>query len=696
MKKHNVLFLSLLSLLMVGCNTSTSSQPSSSSNATVQESSTSSASTSKTSTAPVSSSKKEETISSSSSAEKLTDWTESIKQDMEAHFHNQLVPFIEIGTSVVGEYLPDEYLYRITGQGISLSLDMIDSFEATFLSAGYTTVNKTETSLRMDNLSKGFSIKAYKGLGNNIYLDIQYFAPYDRTSFTSYESDTSYQFVVSSISFIDSLPSVYLGSKELNHSSDATGYYLTGGRTKDVDSFLSDAKTSLESYNSSKTEEDEKFEITNESSDSLGKYILAKNTDLLGDSLEIRIYGKTVCKDLDGNNLTLCEMQVVAKAATAATSWSTELESSMKEEFDDNTLPFIDLGMVSDTTLSYKKDNGCNYYRITGKGYALSSTLLDSYETTLASAGYTTAKKDSSLLIVSNASKGFSLRVTGQKKEIYLDVQYYAPYDKTGVTTYGTNESAELVTSSCDISNLPFIYLGLKNVKGVIDYSAGTMSLVGGKAPSNFLEDIKSQFTTINASLEEGKKWVVSEENDTSLNGAYIKATRTNSDTSIDTLSIYKKTECMDFLSNDMYLCAMILDHQEATSGGETSKGWSNDMVSFFNTNFDGHQLPYMDLNTTDPYTMCDYGDFEIDGGDWDEDNSYTNLLNAFKNDTSRSDVAAGTAWSINENEDDEYFRASLTFLDGCSISLKVACEENYEDYSEYIMITGTFTKKSA
>ncbi len=823
MKKRNLILLSLVSLAMVGCKTNndasstgqTSATDKTSDVASTTTSNTSASSSAKDSSSLVSSSSSTDADSSSSSAIHLTDWTEAMKNEMKAHFDNQVVPFVDLGSDVKASYKSDKYFYRISATG-TLDATLIASFKTTLTASGYTTKSETSASLRMDHAS-GFSIRFTQGTNTLIYMDIMYFEPYDKTSVTTYSDQTNYTDLLTKAQ-CENIPFIYLGSKKVTTSSDSTGNYITGGRASDT--FLDDVKAAFENANKSLTAPDT-WDFVKESKNGF-YYYKATRTDYLNNVTTLRVSTTSIGVDLDGNDLSLCTMQLNYDPAIIPTDWTDAVKDEMKDELDDQTLPFLNIGTLQDdgygSKFCYKKDSasGMNFYRLTGKGYTLDQTLVDSYETALNGKGYTTTSKTSNSLISENTSTGLSIRITSDAalaKTIYLDVQYYEPYNKAGVTSYGDDVDDMMEYIFEGVTDVPFIYLGTKKASFSSDYSY----IKGGKAASTFFADAKASLADVNATkTEESQKWTVTDETDATL-GAYVKAVRTNSDSSTDTMKIYTVTgEGKDFSGNDIKICALGLEHKEATVpaptgswsssikkifseklGGhaipyldlksaynkptfsndtltieaqspntntwedsilDTSEAafncdtnrsdvvagtkwavtkdkanhkltasislddghsfnvevtraqdedefmdpiddsyhaivtivlaqtpaatdWSDSMKTFFNTNLDGHVLPYFDIKDSTPATMYDYGDASITAADgtWN-DSILTDAQAAFNNDTNRSDVAEGTTWAVTYDEDDKFVKATITFSDGCKMTVKVSQEEEYDE----------------
>ncbi len=688
--------MSLVSLALVGCQrtNASSTSPTSATDKTSQKTSTTTStasSTTKESSSPVSSSSStaEDSSSSSSAAIHLTDWTEAMKNEMKAHFDNQVIPFVDLGSDVTASYKTDKYFYRISAAG-TLDATLISTIKTTFTTAGYTTKSETSSSLRMDHAS-GFSLRVTQGTNTLIYMDIMYFEPYDKTSVTTYSDQKAYTDLLAS-AHCENIPFIYLGSKKVTATSDSTGHFLTGGRASDT--FLADVKASLDKANESLTTPDT-WDVVKESKDG-SYYYKATRTDYLNNITILRISTTSIGVDLDGKDLSLCTMQLTYSPDVIPTDWSDAVKEEMKDELDDQTVPFLNIGTLLDdgygSKFCYKKDSasGMNFYRMIGKGYTLDQTRVNSYETALTAEGYTTKSKDANSLISENATTGISIRITADAtlaKTIYLDVQYYEPYNKTGVTSYGDDVDDMMEYIFEGVSDVPFIYLGTK--KASFATSDDTYYIKGGKASSTFFDDAKASLAAVNANkTEESQKWTVTDETDATT-GAYVKAVRTNSDSSTDTMKIYTISgEGKDFSGNEIKICALGLEHKDATVPAPTGN-WSSSIKTLFTSNLGGHAIPYLDLKDPHDYNLAyylGYGEMTIDAS---TANTWVDTIldtseAAFKNDTNRTDVATGTTWNVTKDKANHKLTASISFTDGYSMNVEVKRvqdedEENWE-----------------
>ncbi len=468
-----------------------------------------------------------------------------------------------------------------------------------------------------------------------------------------------------------------MGSKKVTATSDSTGHFLTGGRASDA--FLADVKASLDKANESLTAPDT-WDIVKESKDG-SYYYKATRTDYLNNITILRISTTSIGVDLDGKDLSLCTMQLSYSPAVIPTDWTDAVKEEMKDELDDQTVPFLNIGTLQDdgygSKFCYKKDSasGMNFYRMIGKGYTLDQTRVNSYETALTAEGYTTKSKDADSLISENATTGISIRITADAtlaKTIYLDVQYYEPYNKTGVTSYGDDVDDMMEYIFEGVSDVPFIYLGTK--KASFATSDDTYYIKGGKASSTFFDDAKASLAAVNANkTEESQKWTVTDETDATI-GAYVKAVRTNSDSSTDTMKIYTITgEGKDFSGNDIKICALGLEHNVPAPTGN----WSKNIKDMFTSKLGGHAIPYLDLKSDYNKATFMNGTMTIQALS-QSTNTWQDIIldsseSAFKCDTSRTDVAAGTTWNVTKDKANHKLTASISFTDGYSMNVEVA-----------------------
>ncbi len=618
-----------------------------------------------------------------------------MKSEMKAHFDNQVIPFVDLGSDVTASYKTDKYFYRISATG-TLDATLISTIKATFTTAGYTTKSETSSSLRMDHAS-GFSLRITQGTNTLIYMDIMYFEPYDKTSVTTYSDQKAYTDLLAS-AHCENIPFIYLGSKKVTATSDSTGHFLTGGRASDT--FLADVKASLDKANESLTAPDT-WDIVKESKDG-SYYYKATRTDYLNNITILRISTTSIGVDLDGKDLSLCTMQLSYSPAVIPTDWTDAVKEEMKDELDDQTVPFLNIGTLQDdgygSKFCYKKDSasGMNFYRMIGKGYTLDQTRVNSYETALTAEGYTTKSKDANSLISENATTGISIRITADAtlaKTIYLDVQYYEPYNKTGVTSYG--DDVDDMISMFDVDDVPFIYLGTK--KASFATSDDTYYIKGGKASSTFFDDAKASLAAVNASkTEESQKWTVTDETDATI-GAYVKAVRTNSDSSTDTMKIYTITgEGKDFSGNEIKICALGLEHKDATVPAPTGT-WSSTIKDMFTSKLGGHAIPYLDLKSdyNKPTFNSNTGTMTIQALS-QSTNTWQDIIldsseSAFKCDTNRTDVATGTTWNVTKDKANHKLAASISFTDGYSMNVEVARVQDVDEDDDWKPIDNSY-----
>lgn len=353
MRKRKLLLISLMSLALVGCSRTTSSDPvSSEAPVSEKQSSTSSSTKKEDSSSPLVSSSSDdpavgggESSSSSSTYEaNYSSWSNDVQAAMKKYLGGNMVPFINVGAkkNQVASWdtsSNSDYGHLEVSGDKDLTANMVTTATNDYAQAGYSIT---------DNTSSGFTATSEDGLIKVVLsqdsvgwalLTITYDEPYDNTKATAWDSDT--QTLINDNLSGNSVPYIYLATANVTSSFSDSTLTITGGKWDDR--VITDANTALAAATGWVV-----------STDSTSTSLTATYTDTNNNELVIDI---SKSSKSNYSSLYIAKMTVKIKEAwnpSSATgvSWAQDILTAFSTYTGNHVIPYLYTGTNS-PSLSY-------------------------------------------------------------------------------------------------------------------------------------------------------------------------------------------------------------------------------------------------------------------------------------------------------------------------------------------------------
>jgi hypothetical protein len=676
MKKINLLVLPLIALTIAGCSkTSTSSsQPTSetpisqktsadktSSSGKVSSSESKASSAKETTKESSSSSVEEEPVSSSQDIYSLG-WTADVVNMMLKYLEGVVIPYVNLGASktVSAEWEVGDYDYGVlTIYGSKEWTSTTSNEVATALANGNwhildnttSTVNAYDPDYKVKVTVERLSVD-----DPTVAIKATYDEPYDLSKATnSWDSDVTQAFTDT---VTDVAPYVYLGTTHPEAVSDdsTNTVTITGGKWNDK--VLTDAKTTLETVGYTVNVESSVLTAT------------GKASDTSNDKFYIQI------KESNGSSykkITMIVTREIVSDADSFTSWPADVESEIKSNLDNHTIPAVYLGTASPTLVTTstgieirgkKWDNTAisnNIQKWTDDGWTIKSNNLSAYSVYSKSITYT--KTFSDKCVITAAVKG------SYYYGAYIQITFDQGMTVPDTSTDWSTDIQTLMTSKFGIV-LPYVYLNTASETASYDDTENTMTIIGGSFIKAVSDEFVSKYNTYK---------------DTNNNKVFTCTVK--SDNSVKAVGTIDNNKYIINLTKDSSTsqAVMTINFLPPYADSIPENGeWNKDVKDKCNSDMDGHLIPYVYLRTLNPTvtsgssynTGSSY--FTINGGEWDE-----GMITQAKTVYTTAD-----GWTIKEEKayTNEYNPGSITFEkdwgDGCSCTVKLSRYSNTDTYA--------------
>lgn len=599
------------------------------------------------------------------------DWTATTKQAFVDHLDGNTVPYVYLATTSETASWDDNYS-TLTIKGDTYFDNVLKGGLASFQAAGWTasieTITETDddyyspstysykvmqaekvlnptTGSKLSAVLTGTYVSSYSGkVSGSCQLSVQYTKPYTPpTGDDAKWDDTTDQYVKNHLEG-HTIPYVYLNSDTIKTASP-TSYNststvnLTGGIFTDM--ILTQAQTAYADW-------------TNPT---------IANSVFTASKVEADGCKITVTIKEDSNGLALLTAVVTpAFNASAATDWTDDMKTAMKNCLNGNVIPYINLGCATPSYTEYKSSNN-----ITIRGKVWDDQIFTLAETNLTNLGwdvfYDVYSSTYALYAFNENADGsyFGLKLNSSSStSSTLDVYYYAPETVTkGKTDWSDADKTFLNTYTGNHADkVPFAYMG----DGDYTYQAPTSS-TGAKVTGTAFS-LNEAFVYLKALKKAGYTDF----------GFYMYSsslTVTAKYTDPTGYSIEIKFDYDGYGTSKKRSIAVTYTDAFVVPSGDDAK-WSDDINTAL-TNFIGDNiaLPYIYLGTLAP-TMTQYSsgkEIDIIGASWD-DKVIDVAYNAFKNSTD--------GWEVAKNGYDNQVLAFLTTPSGHAI--KVIVKKNGSD----------------
>lgn len=630
--------LSLLSIMMVGCNRGGSaSEPVVSSNQPeVSESSTSSstpeASSISSKEAPVSSSHEEgasESTSSSSASQAdpyKSGWSTAIVDFMLQHLGNQIVPYVNLGKSVSANWVVSlsSYGYADIESISGWKIDILTEAKTAFEADGWTT-NFDRDKFTASKEGTGLSVTISPDTENTYaIMKIDYDEPYDTSAATDYDDDA--KLIINSNLGTQSIPYVYLGSKYsyvTTRSGSYTYFYIYGGKWNSQ--VISDANTTLTGLGWKTTAETDKLVAT---------LITADGWD----------FTLTISNYSSGKKARMEVEWVEPFDEAEAKGWSDEIKDYFTNDFDGHNVPDVYMGT----------DNVTSYYSSTSYKLTLTGGLFRSQYLTLAKqkfeadagedgksywtitdgtdsygANFTATRAYDDGCQMSVLVNGSSTTASSNKCHMVITYVPAMKYDKTlynkwseDVTTLldkAIGNVGEPITP-LDGHDLPYVYLNTNKEVPTWNNDYRRLQIKGGNWNPNVVTEAKATY--------QAAGWTITPT--TNSYGECLLATKTfMHDDGVNGCKLTVKIDAGYSYSSTVYMYVYI----EELYNSSLYTAWDSDILGDFTDKLGGIDFPVINMGSKLVFSSFSGNTETLKGGVFN-DQMYTDIKNAFLNDT--------------------------------------------------------------
>lgn len=704
MKKTNILFLSLVSLCLVGCNDKSNSTNKTNTNNNSQVDSSKKStkpntdSTDKKSDSTIKSDTDKNSNSSNSSSEDdiytKSKWPIDIAKMMYRRLDERFVPYIDLKASRPASLMCDwERVGSITTISIYSDYfgDLTDSMAGEVKSAyenehWSVTITKDDTTefknvLEATNLDNDLTIKL--SVENEILtLTVKFNEKFDANRANGTWDD---EISANMDSFLDNhsadIPYIYLGT--INPNSGADTYTpeilaINGGSWDDQ--ILTIAKNAFDNANASISNEENKWTYE----DGYYSSVKAKRTLSDGCKLEVEVL---LTNDKQENEVA--EMKILRKAAFtpgSKTEWADEIKNTFSSNFDNHLIPYFYIGSdtVTKDASSYDNNTATFYaanYTWDDKIYDLAMTAInndnkkyaDEYKWTIED-GENDLYGTRQLKFTKDYEDGCNLSFTldhyeyddNAKIEVKFKPKYQVPtgakWPDKAITYMNENLGGVL----------PYLHLGNTTDDSVVwNADTSTLTILGEAFYSSLLNGAKATYTSDlgwNGGMVDGNDWGVTYK--------YFKAEKNVAEINSKLTLTVDGTYHGSYYDGGIggYAVLKVVVDTPYTVPSEENAKWEkhtftniydyDDQIdsTFISDNLDGHEIPYVYLNSKEIKTYFSESSNELvlTGGKWD-----IAVLDHAKSQFEKAN------WT-DVTKDDEKVTAKLKVSDGCEFEALV------------------------
>ncbi len=716
MKKTNILFLSLVSLCLVGCNDKSNSTNKTNTNNNSQVDSSKKStkpntdSTDKKSDSTIKSDTDKKSDSSNSSSEDdiytKSKWPIDIAKVMYRRLDERFVPYIDLKASRPASLMCD---WARVGSITTITIysdyfgDLTDSMASEVKSAyenehWSVTITKDDTTefknvLEATNPDNDLTIKL--SVENELLtLTIKFNEKFDANRANGTWDD---EISADMDSFLDNhsadIPYIYLGTINPNCGADTyTPEILAINGGSWDDQILTIAKNAFDNANASISNEENKWTYE----DGYYSSVKAKRTLSDGCKLEVEVL---LTNDKQENEVA--EMKILRKAAftpSSKTEWADEIQNTFSSNFDNHLIPYFYIGSdtVTKDASSYDNNTATFYaanYTWDDKIYDLALTAInndnkkyaDEYKWTIED-GENDFYGTRQLKFTKDYDDGCNLSFTldhyeyddNAKIEVKFKPKYQIPagakWPDKAITYMNENLGGVL----------PYLHLGNITDDSVVwNADTSTLTIIGETFYSSLLNGAKATYTSDlgwNGGMVDGDYWGTTYK--------YFKAEKTVAEINSKLTLTVDGTYHGSYYDGGIggYAVLKVVVDTPYTVPSEENAKWEkhsftntydyDDQINstFISDNLDGHEIPYVYLNSKEIKTYFSESSNELvlTGGKWD-----IAVLDHAKSQFEKAN------WT-DVTKDDEKVTAKFSASDGCEFDVLV--HKNSSDKIELIV----------
>lgn len=359
------------------------------------------------------------------------------------------------------------------------------------------------------------------------------------------------------------------------------------------------------------------------------------------------------------------------------TEWPRAIAMEMYKKLDKRFVPYIDLKPTRETNLIGSWSLEDSTYTIVSNYSTLSFSMIEEANQTYKAAGWETTVEDTSFT-ATNADKDLTVTLKLDNEILTLVIKFDEKFDETKVSAWDDDLLAEMnSTFGNHGADIPYVYLGTINPELNESYYGGTYEINGGTWNDKIKTLFNTAFTTTNSSITGDNKWVVEDGH------SDVVATRTLDDGC-------KFKIVLDNYDNRAYLKITYYPVFNPSSSALTD--WPSDVLDYFNTNFDGHKIPYFYIGSDN---VNDYPYSELE-------NTKTFLADAYTWNDQIFTLAEAAITKENLNLDEEYkwtkketenrdgsmvYTFTRDYSDGCRLSFELRNSGEYDSQRAKIYV---------
>ncbi len=373
----------------------------------------------------------------------------------------------------------------------------------------------------------------------------------------------------------------------------------------------------------------------------------------------------------------------------STTLWPTAVVDAMLLHLGNRIVPYVDLG-ISTSKLNPDWDNDTDTLTILGglMTGGLSDTRINTAKDDYEDEGWTVTIKDNSLTAV-NADGDLTVKYYTEDDLCYFTVKYAEAFDPTKASSWPTDLMNEMNTNMNNHgADIPFVYLGTVAPSG--SFADGSFTIEGGAWDDQITSLAETAFTAANTSItDEAYKWTFS--TGTNYYGTTFKASVTLADGTVLKVSI----EAPSTYYSTKRVSKMVINYKEPFVAPATGS-WPTEISDVFNTDFDGHSIPWFYTGGTPSLYSHASGSSNatIYGvtGSWD-DQIYTLCQTAIDNENATITDDANKWTSSSETLTSGIKKVTYVreFADECSLKFTI---ENYSTSQNKAEIHVYYTPK--
>lgn len=524
------------------------------------------------------------------------EWGEKISTEMKKHLGGVVLPYVDLGRNVEGNWdrtLGDYGVYTILGG--TFNKKYFDDATTAFEAKGWI-VTKNAVTLTAELSDKHLHVELTSDQYNYAKMTATFDEPFDPTSVTEWDADTLDSMHASLGGH--ELPFIYMGmaAPTTNWDNAKKTFTIAGGKWDDqvLDLALT-ALTNAKFTNVKKTKE--------------GSLDMVKGEFAFEDGSAV-----TVSLYKSGTTEAPCPfLSVFFKEAynpVDGATWPTDIKEKFKDDFHEHMIPYVYLGTDSLSFVS-----SLNGKKLTITGGVFDDRMFLAAKTAFAADGFDCVDekgaggKQKSLITSKKMSDNCTLVAVlyGNETLAKIDVFYYVPLDVPSDTTAFDDVvkgqmDKYLVGHSADV---PFVYLGADQLDIAYDSKKDVLNITGGDFNGIMIDNAKKAFADKGYTVSITSEYYY---------GRALVATKTFSDQTTVTAKI-----ASNYGKKSAVLTLSAKEGFNPPAIGSTEAAWSDKIKEAMELELGGNVLPYFYLGTKSPVLVQSKNTIELTGGTWDK-----------------------------------------------------------------------------